>query len=667
MISATAILLLAAGVASAATSCQTWYDTTQHGKGFRNVMTYGAKGDGVTDDTAAIYAALTDGRSPVFTTTDPTVVYFPPGTYLLRESPNLPLPVYFYTFVTGSWCDPPTILLAPGSYNGYVFDSDAGDDPNSEHTDDFLKGFSNMNVVIGAGNLKATGIHWAQSQGTHVRNVTFDLTAAGQTAMFMENGSGGWISDVVVKGGQTGLSLGNQQWSLRSVTVTGSVSNCIYFYWNWAFTFVDLHLSNCPVGIFAQTTSLGSLMLLDSSMTNVGTGILTSYPNSPFTPGILLERFTATNVPTITNQLQGKATGVVVLPSWVQGTVFVNDTLVSSKQTATPLTRADAPLSLRPRPWNPPGGGAVVNVYTYGAKGDGVTDDTAAILAAIAAQPQGGAVFLPQGSYLLTATLTLRADTYLIGEALSALIPSPAAALWSSATSPTPVVLLPQGGSCMLAGLLFTTTGAVPGAVMLQWSSGVNSGSWDVHWRVLHTTWAMTHIVGSTAGGTMENSWLWVADHDINTGANLNVSNPRGMLVEAAQGPLFLYGVAAEHSQQYQFKFTGAANVVQLIAQTETPYNQMPTTAPGYWWVDSSNMHLYGGAIWDWNCNFYPGQAGCNSTSLITWDNTSGAMFGLNTHGADAMVSGDVTIPANGPPTMNWFTSLAMAIIQQDL
>ncbi len=44
----------------------TWYDETKHGPGFRNVMTYGAKGDGVTDDSAAIYKALTDGVRACF-------------------------------------------------------------------------------------------------------------------------------------------------------------------------------------------------------------------------------------------------------------------------------------------------------------------------------------------------------------------------------------------------------------------------------------------------------------------------------------------------------------------------------------------------------------------------------------------------------------------------
>lgn len=63
-------------------------------KVWRNVKDYGAVGDGVTDDTAAINAAITDGgkcshicdRSIV----TPTVVYLPEGKYLVSS------PVYHY-------------------------------------------------------------------------------------------------------------------------------------------------------------------------------------------------------------------------------------------------------------------------------------------------------------------------------------------------------------------------------------------------------------------------------------------------------------------------------------------------------------------------------------------------------------------------------------------
>lgn len=59
-------------------------------KVWRNVKDFGAKGDGKTDDTAAINKAISDGARCGETchssTITPAVVYFPPGTYLVSGS-----------------------------------------------------------------------------------------------------------------------------------------------------------------------------------------------------------------------------------------------------------------------------------------------------------------------------------------------------------------------------------------------------------------------------------------------------------------------------------------------------------------------------------------------------------------------------------------------------
>ena len=54
-------------------------------------------------------------------------------------------------------------------------------------------------------------------------------------------------------------------------------------------------------------------------------------------------------------------------------------------------------------------GGAVLNVRDYGAYGDGVHDDTAAIQRAISALPQaGGTVVVPPGTYMVDAVKSIR-------------------------------------------------------------------------------------------------------------------------------------------------------------------------------------------------------------------------------------------------------------------
>jgi hypothetical protein len=60
----------------------------------------------------------------------------------------------------------------------------------------------------------------------------------------------------------------------------------------------------------------------------------------------------------------------------------------------------------------------VVNVRELGAKGDGLTDDTAALEAALKQAAPGGTVLLPPGTYALTHTLEIPEDVVLQGAAL---------------------------------------------------------------------------------------------------------------------------------------------------------------------------------------------------------------------------------------------------------
>lgn len=63
--------------------------------------------------------------------------------------------------------------------------------------------------------------------------------------------------------------------------------------------------------------------------------------------------------------------------------------------------------------------GAVANVLDYGAKGDGTTNDTAALQAAIDAvnaQPMNGVVYLPSGTYKITTALSVPYGVSIFGD-----------------------------------------------------------------------------------------------------------------------------------------------------------------------------------------------------------------------------------------------------------
>jgi hypothetical protein len=66
--------------------------------------------------------------------------------------------------------------------------------------------------------------------------------------------------------------------------------------------------------------------------------------------------------------------------------------------------------------------GGETNVKTFGATGDGVTDDYAEVQAAIDAAPSGGTVLFPNGTYLLGTLVDLDNDVRLVGQGRGSVI-----------------------------------------------------------------------------------------------------------------------------------------------------------------------------------------------------------------------------------------------------
>jgi Pectate lyase superfamily protein len=61
------------------------------------------------------------------------------------------------------------------------------------------------------------------------------------------------------------------------------------------------------------------------------------------------------------------------------------------------------------------GSGTYTSVRTFGATGDGKSDDTHAIRTAIAATPRGGTLFFPPGTYVVSQTIVLRSNSTYLG------------------------------------------------------------------------------------------------------------------------------------------------------------------------------------------------------------------------------------------------------------
>lgn len=238
--------------------------------------TYGAQGDGVTDDTAAIRKALIGDRTtaPLETQPDyydprPRVVYFPAGTYLVSDS---------LVWVGGALqlqgTGSSTVIQLKDSAAGFddgtkkkpVLQTPAGNYSFKNHIFDLV-------VDTGKNNPGAVGIDWIDNNVGALRNVT------------VRSGDGKGITGIDLTRQWPGPSL------LRGVTVQGFDYGVDVAGSEYGMTFEDLtlkgqniaalrnrdnvlcirklHTEAVPLAIDNQTSN-GLVLLLDSTLNGAG-------------------------------------------------------------------------------------------------------------------------------------------------------------------------------------------------------------------------------------------------------------------------------------------------------------------------------------------------------------------------------------------------------------
>ncbi|KAJ5535188.1 hypothetical protein N7527_001442 [Penicillium freii] len=315
---------------------------------FRNVKDFGAKGDGSTDDTVAINKAISSGgrcgKGCDSSTTTPAIVYFPPGTYVVSK----PIVQYYYTQIVGDAVELP-IIKASAQFAGMaVIDSD----PYEDNGDNWYTNQNNFfrairNLVIDLTSMPASsgaGIHWQVGQATSLQNIRFEMVKGGgdankQQGIFMDNGSGGFMSDLIFNGGNYGMFLGNQQFTTRNL-VFNDCQTAIFMNWNWAWTFKSVKINNCEVGLNMSTSpsnqTVGSVLMLDSKLTNTPTGIVTAWTQKSIPVGggdLILDNVDFSGSKVAVAGVDGKTilAGGSVVDNWVQGNTYTPSKTINKR------------------------------------------------------------------------------------------------------------------------------------------------------------------------------------------------------------------------------------------------------------------------------------------------------------------------------------------------
>ena len=293
----------------------------------------------MSDDTDAINKAMSSGNrcgeGCDSSTVTPALVYFPQGTYKVSK----PIIQYYYTQMVGDALNLPVIKGSADFAGMALIDADPYTDKGDSwytNQNNFFRSIRNFVVDLtdmpqGAG----AGIHWQVGQATSLQNIRFEMVKGGgdanqQQGIFMDNGSGGFMADLTFNGGNYGMFLGNQQFTTRNLTFN-DCNTAVFVNWNWAWTFKSLQINNCQTGLNMSNSpsnqTVGSVLILDSKLTNTPTGVVTAFTEDSIPVGggvLVLDNVDFSGSEVAVAGVDGSALlkGGDVVASYVQGNAY---------------------------------------------------------------------------------------------------------------------------------------------------------------------------------------------------------------------------------------------------------------------------------------------------------------------------------------------------------
>ena len=575
---------------------------------------FGAHGDGIGDDTAAIQAAIDKAEGSV----REGIVFVPSGRYRLTHTvylwPGVRLIGYGATrpvfaladntpgFQTGvgvmvmfTGARPAAILRfgkrvpfpPPGSVppNDNVADADE---------DTFYSAMSNIDFEIGAGNPAAIAIRFHVAQHAFLSHMDFHI-GSGLAAL---TEVGNEAEDLHFYGGRYGILTDKTspawQFTLIDSTFDGQRDAAVREH-EVGLTLIRDTFRNVPIAIDIDPHYSDELWVKDCRFEQVAkAAVIISNESSPLTE-IGFENAVLNNVPTFA-LLRESGKSVPGKSAIYRVTNFNYGLIVAGERTtgAIGMMYDAAALSALPAPLPPaiptlPPTTDWVNVHTFGVVGDETTDDTAAIQRAIDTHR---VLYFPSGHYRVTGTLNLKPDTVLIGlhPTLTQFDLEDSTPGYQGVGSPKPVISAPPNnsnvaGANIISGFGVYTGGINPRAVGVLWRAGEGSLIDDVRFLGGHGTGFNPYNADHTADSVPAKRWdgqypsLWVTHGGGGTFADIwtpDTFAQAGFYVSDTKTPGHVYELSNEHHVRNEIIFDHAENWDINAPQTEEEAGESP-------------------------------------------------------------------------------------------
>ncbi len=465
-------------------------------------------GDGKGDDTDALQQAI----DKVADTTHQGVVFIPEGSYRLSKT------VYVWEGVRliGYGANRPKFVLAdntPGYQEANPYKPDAPGSGNymlhfvsgkpkadgkirDANPGTFYSALSNIDIEIGEGNPAAIGVRFHIAQHCYISHVDFRI---GSGNAGMEEG-GNEIEDCHFYGGDYGIITGKTapSWpfliidcSFEGQRTAGITS------WEAGLALVRDEFKKMPSAIVVQPDRSDIIWMKDSRLDDISGPALVIGQENNAKSQTNMQDVVCRKVPLLAlfrdggKKIEGANGEVYIVSSFCHGLQTV-DGSAPAIETSIAMTPGE-PLPFKPqvppskipimgmpfvgqvfrpteRHWRQPGESDIpalppcdtwANLHDLGAKGDGTTDDTKAIQAAIDSHRT---IYIPSGRYIVTDTLTLKPDAVIIGlnpitTQIDLLDGTPG---FQDASAPKPLIVAPKGGTCIVTGIGIDAGATIP-------------------------------------------------------------------------------------------------------------------------------------------------------------------------------------------------------------
>ena len=463
------------------------------------------------------------------------------------------------------------------------------DDVADANPNTFYSAMTNIDFEIGDGNPAAVAVRFHVAQHSFLSHMNFQV-GSGLAALYQV---GNEAEDLHFYGGRYGILTENTspawQFTLIDSSFDGQRESGIREH-EAGVTLIRDSFRNLPTAIDIDPGYADQLWVKDSRFEKIaGPIVMISLEQSPLTE-IGFENVTLRDAPTFARfresgrsvpgkgpfyQVRNFNYGLIIPAEGQMGAIGMQyDAVPLASMPAMP---APAVRALPPsREW--------VNVHTLGVKGDGASDDTAAIQHAIDAHR---VLYLPSGHYVVRDTITLRPDTVLIGlhptsTQIDLLDDNPG---YQGVGAPRAVIFAPAGGANILSGVGVFTGGVNPRAVAVLWKAGEQSLIDDVRFLGGHGTGTNPYNNNHTADSDLRKRWesqypsLWIADGGGGTFADIwtpNTFAQAGFLVSNTKTPGHVYELSNEHHVRNEIKFDHVENWDINAPQTEEEAGESP-------------------------------------------------------------------------------------------